>query len=227
MNHIRLALAQMNPTVGDFAVNIARIRGFVEDAREQRADIVAFPELALTGYPPEDLTFNPDFIRANREALQELYPLSEGITVIVGFLDGNADIHNAAAILSGGRLAGVCHKMRLPNYGVFDEYRYFTAGQWPAVFELGEHLVAVNICEDIWYPDDPIGTQVAAGASLIINISASPYRVGRTRTREEMLDTRARDYLTPVALVNAVGGQDELVFDGNSLVFNEHGHLIF
>ncbi|RJQ48029.1 MAG: NAD+ synthase [Gaiellales bacterium] len=226
MNRIRLALAQINPTVGDFDGNVALIVDGIGRAKAGGADIVAFPELALTGYPPEDLTFNPDFLDANREALQRLLPYAQGIVAVVGFIDGDGGIFNAAAIAAGGRLAGICHKMQLPNYGVFDEFRYFVPGSAPAVFDCGGRLVGVNVCEDIWYPDEPIGSQVAAGAELILNISASPYRVRRTRAREEMLETRARDYLTPVALVNMVGGQDELVFDGNSLVFDAHGKLL-
>ena len=227
MNTIRLALAQINPTVGDFAGNKAIIAAGIDRAKAEGADIVVFPELALTGYPPEDLTFNPDFLAANMAAIEDLCHNARNIVVVAGFLDSQAgDIHNAAAILSGGKIAGVCHKMRLPNYGVFDEFRYFSAGTRPALLDMAGRLIGVNICEDIWYPDEPIGSQVAAGASLIINISASPYRTGRTRSREEMLETRARDYITPVALVNMIGGQDELVFDGNSLVYDEHGRLL-
>ncbi|MHB0867718.1 MAG: NAD+ synthase [Thermoleophilia bacterium] len=226
MSIIRLALAQINSTVGDFDGNVAVIADFIERARAAGADLVAFPELALAGYPPEDLTFNPDFLDANHAALARLLPLTDDITVVVGFVDSEAGIHNAAAILAHGKVAGVGHKLQLPNYGVFDEFRYFTPGDAPVLFNLDGRLVGVNICEDIWYPDEPIGSQVAAGAQLIINISASPYRVGRTRAREEMLETRARDYLTPVALVNLVGGQDELVFDGNSLAYDAHGRLL-
>ncbi|MFA5802450.1 MAG: NAD+ synthase [Thermoleophilia bacterium] len=227
MNTIRLALAQINPTVGDFAGNKAIIAAGIDQAKAGGADIVVFPELALTGYPPEDLTFNPDFLAANMAALDDLCHHARNIVVVAGFLDSHAgDIHNAAAILSNGKIAGICHKMRLPNYGVFDEFRYFSAGTRPVLLDMDGRLVGINICEDIWYPDEPIGSQVAAGASLIINLSASPYRTGRTRSREEMLETRARDYITPVALVNMVGGQDELVFDGNSLVYDEHGRLL-
>ncbi|MCL4473236.1 MAG: NAD+ synthase [Actinobacteria bacterium] len=227
MDRIRLALAQINSIVGDLDGNAAKIAGYIERAKSSGADIVVFPELSLTGYPPEDLTFNPDFLDANTAALEGLCGKAIGIVVIIGYLDSpGGDVYNAAAVLSGGKVAGICHKMRLPNYGVFDEFRYFSSASRPALFDLNGTLVAVNICEDIWYPDEPIGSQVAAGASLIVNLSASPYRTGRTRTREEMLETRARDYLTPVALVNLVGGQDELVFDGNSLVYDEHGHLI-
>ncbi|MHB1391115.1 MAG: NAD+ synthase [Thermoleophilia bacterium] len=226
MSIIRLALAQINSTVGDFDGNFAVIADYIERARAAGADLVAFPELALAGYPPEDLTFNPDFLEANHAALARLLPLTDDITVVVGFVDSEAGIHNAAAILAHGKVAGVCHKLQLPNYGVFDEFRYFTPGDAPVLFNLDGRLVGVNICEDIWYPDEPIGSQVAAGAQLIINISASPFRVGRTLAREEMLETRARDYLTPVALVNLVGGQDELVFDGNSLVYDAHGRLM-
>jgi NAD+ synthase (glutamine-hydrolysing) len=226
MKSIRLALAQINSTVGDYEGNVARIALGIEQAIAAGADIVAFPELALTGYPPEDLIFNPDFLEGNRQALEELLPLSYEIAVIAGFVDFPHDIFNAAAIMADGRLAGVCHKIHLPNYGVFDEFRYFSEGNEPALFDLSGRLIAVNICEDLWYPDEPIGSQVAAGADLIINISASPYRVGRNLHRQEMLETRARDFLTPVALVNMVGGQDELVFDGNSLIYDAHGTLL-
>ncbi|MFA6001782.1 MAG: NAD+ synthase [Thermoleophilia bacterium] len=227
MNTIRLALAQINPTVGDFAGNKDIIAAGIDRAKSEGADIVVFPELALTGYPPEDLTFNPDFLAANMAAIDDLCHHARNIVVVAGFVDSHAgDIHNAAAILSGGKIAGICHKMRLPNYGVFDEFRYFSAGIRPALLDLNGRIIGINICEDIWYPDEPIGSQVAAGASLIINLSASPFRTGRTRSREEMLETRARDYITPVALVNMIGGQDELVFDGNSLVYDEHGRLL-
>ncbi|MBI5870821.1 MAG: NAD+ synthase [Actinobacteria bacterium] len=227
MDRIRLALAQINSTVGDFEGNAGKIAACIERATALGADIVAFPELALTGYPPEDLTFNPDFLAANTAAISELCGYARDTVAVVGYLDSTGgDIYNAAAVLANGRIVGVCHKMRLPNYGVFDEFRYFSAGSRPALIDLDGTAIAINICEDIWYPDEPIGSQVAAGAELIVNISASPYRTGRTRTREEMLETRARDYLTPVALVNLVGGQDELVFDGNSLVYDEHGRLL-
>ena len=226
MHRIRIALAQINSTVGDFDGNTVRIVGGIEAARDLGADLVAFPELALTGYPPEDLTFNPDFLKANTRALAEVADAAEDIVAVVGFLDAPGEVYNAAAVLSGGEVAAVCHKIRLPNYGVFDEFRYFSAGDRPLMFELAGAQIGLNICEDIWYPDEPIGSQAAAGADLILNISSSPYRVGRTRTREEMLETRARDYLTPVAYVNMVGGQDELIFDGNSLVYDEHGRLL-
>ncbi|GBE57234.1 glutamine-dependent NAD(+) synthetase [bacterium BMS3Abin01] len=226
MKSIRLALGQIDSTVGDFHANVDKIGEYIGRAADMGADLVVFPELALTGYPPEDLTFNPDFIRANTQALERLLPLTDGIVAVVGFLDGINPVRNAAAVLAGGRVAGVCHKMRLPNYGVFDEFRYFSAGKRPTAFEYGGRLIGISICEDIWYPDDPAGSQVAAGAVLLLNISSSPYRVGRTRAREEMLKTRSSDYVTPVALVNMVGGQDELVFDGNSLVYNEYGELI-
>ncbi len=226
MHLIRIALAQINSTVGDFKGNVVKIIAGIELAAELGADLVAFPELALTGYPPEDLTFNPDFLRANMKALGEVAGAVEDIIAVVGFLDAPGEIYNAAAVISAGEVAGVCHKIRLPNYGVFDEFRYFNAGEKPLLFEMGGASIGLNICEDIWYPDEPIGAQVAAGANLILNISSSPYRVRRTKTREEMLETRARDYLTPVAYVNMVGGQDELVFDGNSLIYDEHGNLL-
>ncbi|MHB0915201.1 MAG: NAD+ synthase [Thermoleophilia bacterium] len=226
MNRIRLALAQIDSTVGDFDGNSALIAAGIARAKEAAAHLVAFPELSLTGYPPEDLTFNPDFIAANQRAVEELIPLTGGLTAIVGCLEREGNIYNSAAIIVDRQLKGFCRKTRLPNYGVFDEFRYFARGELPTILDLDGRMVGVSICEDIWYPDEPLGSQAAAGADLFINISASPYRVGRTRTREEMLETRARDFLTPVAMVNLVGGQDELVFDGNSLVYGVEGELL-
>jgi NAD+ synthase (glutamine-hydrolysing) len=226
MNRIRLALAQINPTVGDFEGNVALIAAGIARAKEAGADIVAYPELALTGYPPEDLTFNPDFINANHRAIEELVPLTRGLTAVIGCLENADAIYNSAVIISGRQVKGFCRKMRLPNYGVFDEFRYFGQGETPLVIDLDGRLIGISICEDIWYPDEPLGSQAAAGADLFLNLSASPYRVARTKKREEMLETRANDFITPTAMVNLVGGQDELVFDGNSLVYGVAGELI-
>ncbi len=226
MATIRIALAQINPTVGDFTGNTAKIISSIERARELGADIVAVPELALTGYPPEDLLLKPQFIGANLKALDQIVAASSGIISIVGFVDKTSDIHNAAAIICDGQLKGVYHKNFLPNYSVFDEYRYFDAGERAPIFAYGDVLIGVNICEDIWYPGGPTQAQALAGAQLIINISSSPYHAGKGRDRERMLATRAEDNAVALAYVNLIGGQDELVFDGQSLIFDERGHFI-
>ena len=226
MSVIRIALAQVNTHVGDFASNTAKIIAMIERARQAGADIIALPELAITGYPPEDLLLKPQFIAANLRALDEVIAAAEGIVAIVGFVDKTADIHNSAAVICDGELMGIYHKVYLPNYGVFDEYRYFLAGKLAPVFHYGEISFGVNICEDIWYPGGPTKIQALAGAQLIINISASPYFSLKGNNRERMLQTRAEDNSVAVAYVNLVGGQDELVFDGQSLVIDERGRTI-
>ncbi|HEX9004652.1 MAG TPA: NAD+ synthase [Blastocatellia bacterium] len=226
MSTIRIALAQINTTVGNFTGNTARIISSIEQARQAGADIVAVPELALTGYPPEDLLLKPQFIAANLKALDEVIAASTGIVSIVGFVDKTTDIHNAAAVICDGELKGVYHKTFLPNYSVFDEYRYFDAGQSAPIFAYGDALLGVNICEDIWYPGGPTQVQALAGAQVIINISASPYHAGKGKDRERMLATRAEDNAVALAYVNLIGGQDELVFDGQSLVIDERGHIL-
>ena len=226
MTTIRIALAQINPRMGDIAGNTAKIIHYIEQARNNGADIVALPELAITGYPPEDLLLKPQFIAANRKALDEIIAASSGITTIIGFVDKTSDIHNAAAVIYDGELKGVYHKTYLPNYGVFDDYRYFKAGKTAPIFQLGDVLIGVNICEDIWYPGGPTQVQSLAGAHIIINVSASPYHSAKGGDRERMLATRAEDNAVALAYVNLVGGQDELIFDGDSLVFDERGRLI-
>jgi len=226
MTTIRIALAQINPTVGDFEGNANKIIAQIDRARVAGADIVAVPELSLPGYPPEDLLLKPQFIQANLKALEQIVAASKGIVSIVGFVNRSSDTHNAAAVICDGELKGVYHKAYLPNYSVFDEYRYFDAGQTAPVFEYGDVLFGVNICEDIWYPGGPTQVQALAGAQIVINISASPYHAGKGRDRERMLATRAEDNAVALAYVNLVGGQDELVFDGQSLIFNERGQTI-
>lgn len=224
---LRLALGQVNSTVGDLGGNTRKILRAVDRAREIGAELVAFPELSLPGYPPEDLLLNSSFIEANLEALQRLTRATRGITVIVGFVDMIDDIYNAAAVLHDGRVAGVYHKIYLPNYGVFDEDRYFQSGTEFLVFDLNGTAVGVNICEDIWYPGDPTRAQCLEGkAQLIVNISSSPYHAGKMHFRQRMLATRAWDYSAIVAYVNLVGGQDELVFDGGSMVLDQSGELL-
>ena len=226
MHRLRVGMAQLNTTVGDFAGNTRKILASIDQARSLGTDIVAFPELAICGYPPEDLLLKPQFIQANRRALEKVAEGSSGITAIVGFVDTDKDIYNAAGLLHDGRLVGVYHKAYLPNYGVFDEDRYFRAGNICPVYTIGGVGIGVNICEDVWYEGGPASAQACAGAEVIINISASPYHAGRGNFRERMLSTRASDTVAMFVYVNLVGGQDELVFDGNSLMFDEKGRLI-
>ncbi|MBI3455443.1 MAG: NAD+ synthase [Candidatus Rokubacteria bacterium] len=227
MRRLRIALGQINATVGDIEGNTRRVLEDLGRARALGVDLVAFPELVLTGYPPEDLLFKPAFIEANLRALDEVVRASAGLTVVVGFVDRRDDITNAAAVIHDRALAGVYHKQYLPNYGVFDENRYFQAGTEAPVFELADRgVIAVNICEDIWYPTGPATAQTLAGADLIVTITSSPYHAGKVRFREKMLATRAADHVACLAYANLVGGQDELVFDGQSLIFNELGERL-
>ncbi len=228
MNTIRVALAQINPTVGDLAGNADLIIDYIGRARDTGADIVAFPELALTGYPPEDLLLKPHFVRDNLAVLDRIIAASKDLIVIVGFVDTDgSDIYNAAALIAGGKLLDAYHKTFLPNYGVFDEERYFQRGTRCPVFTLGDARIGLNICEDIWYPGGPTKLQALVGdAHLIINISSSPYQANKTIDRERMLCTRAEDNAIALAYCNQFGGQDELVFDGNSLIIDEDGRII-
>ena len=227
MRTLNLALAQINSTVGDFEGNYKKITSYINQAREIGADIVAFPELCLTGYPPEDLLLKPEFIEDNLAWLRKIQQQSQDMTVIVGFVDRIDDIYNAAAVIHNKKIAGIYHKIFLPNYGVFDENRYFQAGRDVLVFTLDGTPVGINICEDIWYPGGPTRDQsLYGGAEVIINISSSPYHFGKAQSRFRMLSTRAEDNVVITAYVNAVGGQDELVFDGNSMVISEEGILV-
>jgi NAD+ synthase (glutamine-hydrolysing) len=226
MRRFRVALGQINATVGDLEGNVRLIVRGIERARALGCSLVAFPELAITGYPPEDLLFKPAFIEANLRALDAVTQASRGLSVIVGFVDKRDDIFNAAAVLHDGRRAGVYHKQYLPNYGVFDENRYFQAGTETPVFVTGETTFAVNVCEDIWYPAGPTALQALAGAELVVNINGSPFHAGKARFREQMISTRALDDQVCVAYVNMVGGQDELVFDGASLIVDERGECV-
>lgn len=226
MRHLRLAMAQINTTVGDFDGNVKKILGAVEAARAEGADLIALPELAVCGYPPEDLLFKPQFIQANVQSLHRIAAAAKGITVVVGFVDADGDIYNAAAVLHDGHVAGVYHKIFLPNYGVFDENRYFRAGSQCPVFVINGVTIGLTICEDIWYEAGPATVQASAGAEVIINISASPYHEKKGSERERMIATRAADTVSIFAYANAVGGQDELVFDGHSVIMDERGNLI-
>lgn len=227
MRKLRLGLAQLNSTVGDLEGNAEKIIATIQTAQGMGVELLAFPELVLTGYPLEDLLLKPSFVEANLEALEEVIHQTSGITAIVGFVDRDRDTYNAAAVIHDGKLAGVHHKVFLPNYGVFDEDRYFASGKECAVF-FDDHLAfGVNICEDIWYPDGPAKLQtLAGGAQLVVNISSSPYYWSRGKERERMLATRAADQVAWVAFCNLVGGQDELVFDGRSAIFDPRGRLI-
>jgi NAD+ synthase (glutamine-hydrolysing) len=220
-------MAQINTVVGDLEQNTRKIIEWIGRAADSGADIVTFPELALTGYPPEDLLLKTSFIDANLEALDEVARATPEITAVVGFVDRVDDIFNAAAILRQGRRQGVYHKIYLPNYGVFDEFRYFQVGQLSTLIQIGDARIGVSICEDIWYPDGPVVQQaMVAGAEIILNISSSPFHAGKRNWKERMLRTRASDNTAIVAYNNLVGGQDELVFDGGSMVFDETGEMV-
>ncbi len=226
MRRVRVGLAQINPTVGDFEANVGKILDGMDRARALGCALVAFPELAVPGYPPEDLVFKPAFIEANLRAIDEVVRAARGLTAIVGFIDKRDDIFNAAAVIHDGTLAGVYHKQYLPNYGVFDENRYFQSGTETPLFASGDATFAVNICEDIWYPAGPTTAQAMAGAELVVTINGSPFHAGKAHFRERMVATRAADDIVYLAFVNMVGGQDELVFDGGSMIFDERGECV-
>ena len=226
MRTLRLAMAQINPTVGDLQGNTGKIIRLIEEARTLGADLVAFPEMAIPGYPAEDLLLKPSFIRDNVEAMHKVVEASRDIAVVVGFVDADSDIYNASAVAWQGELVGVYHKIYLPTYGVFDEDRYFRRGNACPVYAINGVGVGVNICEDIWHPVGPIAVQKDAGAEVIVNINASPYHSGKRSYRERMVATRAADNGLYVAYLNTVGGQDELVFDGGSLIFDQNGELV-
>jgi NAD+ synthase (glutamine-hydrolysing) len=223
---MRLALCQLNATVGDIAGNAERIRVGMRAAVAARADLVLFPELALTGYPPEDLLLKEHFLADAGSALGELAGEAQGIVAIVGFPERAEDVFNSAAVLADGTVHAIYRKVYLPNYGVFDEQRYFQAGPAGAVLELGGQRVGLTVCEDIWEPGPPASEESVAGATLIANISASPYHAGKGSERERMFAARARDNLACVAFCGLVGGQDELVFDGHSCVVDHTGRTI-
>ncbi len=240
----RLAMAQMNPTVGDLDGNLRLMAAWIAEAKRARADLIAFPELALTGYPPEDLLLKPRFLDDVRHALNALCRHARGIAVVAGYVSqeskgrgrqaesasvlaaGRSALFNAAACLVNGAVAMTYHKQYLPNYGVFDESRYFHPGRQSSVLAFGGVTIGINICEDIWVPEGPTAAQAAAGAELIININASPFHVGKRHIREQMLATRARDNGVILSYTNLVGGQDELVFDGSSVIIDHTGELL-
>jgi NAD+ synthase (glutamine-hydrolysing) len=223
---MRLALAQIDTVVGDLDGNRERILSRLAEAREAGADLVLFPELAVTGYPPEDLLLRPSFLKAATASLESIARETRDLAALVGTPHLDRDLFNACAVCADGEVKAVYKKRFLPNYGVFDEDRYFQAGRELLLLRVGETLVGVTICEDIWQPGPPATDLALAGAHVVANVSASPFHLGKGREREEMLATRARDNVCWVALVNAVGGQDELVFDGQSLVLDQDGALV-
>lgn len=228
MKIMRLALAQINSTVGDLKGNSKKILDHIKKAKKLKVDLVAFPELAVTGYPPEDLILKPQFISDNIAEIKKICSKTTGITAVVGFIDRGKDtgIYNSAAVASKGKIIDIYHKMQLPNYGVFDEFRYFRAGRRFPVYDLRNIRFGINICEDIWYSDGPARIQAVAGAEVIININASPYDKNKSEIREEILRERSSENKVMIAYINAIGGQDELVFDGASMVFDHEGQLI-
>jgi NAD+ synthase (glutamine-hydrolysing) len=226
LSSIRVGIAQINLTVGDLNGNTGKIIQSIDHAKSLRVDLLAFPELAITGYPPEDLLLKPQFIKQNRDCLNEIMDHSSDIALVVGFVDSDGDTYNAAAVIYDQKLAGVYHKIYLPNYGVFDENRYFQAGSGCPVFVIYGIGVGITICEDIWYEAGPALVQAYAGAKVLVNISASPYHTGKGLFRERMLATRASDSTAIIIHNNLIGGQDELVFDGGSMVIDEKGEVI-
>ena len=223
---MRLALAQINTIVGDLEGNRDLILARLGEARDKGADLALFPELAVTGYPPEDLLLRPGFIRAAQRTLGEIAKETRGIVALVGFPHFDADLFNACAVCANGDVKAIYRKRFLPNYGVFDEERYFATGRDLVLLEVGETLVGVTICEDMWQPGPPATDLALAGAELLVNVSASPFHVGKEVEREEMFVTRARDNACFVAFCNAVGGQDELIFDGHSCVIDDEGEIV-
>jgi len=246
MMRLRLAMVQMNPIVGDLQGNVRAICRWIREAKKAKADVVVFPELAVSGYPPEDLLLMPQFLRDIYCMQNRIAKVSHGLMAVVGSVADPHDLQgaimansgymeqterskplNVAWVFADGRVEGMYAKHKLPNYGVFDEQRYFQEGKVNPIFCLGSVRIGINICEDIWFADGPARTQVKyGGAQLILNLNASPYHIGKTQIRQRMLAARAKEYRVFVSYTNMIGGQDELVFDGNSLVFDPRGQLI-
>jgi NAD+ synthase (glutamine-hydrolysing) len=223
---LRIGLAQVNLTVGDIGGNSAKIVRWTEKAHRKEADIVAFPELALSGYPAEDLLLRRRFLEDCRAALRQIAGKTKPPAVIVGFPDRSDAIHNSAAVIGRGKVIAIVNKIHLPNYGVFDEQRYFKPGKKTCVLAAGAARVGISICEDIWYEDVSRAQVASGGAHLIINISCSPYHAGKGVEREELMKERAVAHRAYVAYVNLVGGQDELVFDGHSVIIDPSGRVL-
>ncbi|MFP4498282.1 MAG: NAD+ synthase [Vulcanimicrobiota bacterium] len=226
MEKIRIAMAQINSTVGDFEGNLEKITEYINKARRSHADVIIFPELAICGYPPEDLILRTSFIRQNRIYLEKVASEAQDIAVVVGFVEARNHIYNSAAFIYDSRVYGTYRKVFLPNYGVFDEKRYFSSGPESPIFEFGNVSLGINICEDIWIPDGPAARQAVSGAGIILDINASPYQLGKWKLRENMISTRAADNAVYICYVNCVGGQDELIFEGGSLAFDPDGNMI-
>ena len=223
---MKIALAQTNPTVGDLEGNAAAISGWIDRARDEGARLVLFGELALTGYPPDDLLLKEQFLADTREALESVVAGTEGIVALVGFPEFAQDAFNALAVIHDGAVRAVHRKVHLPNYGVFDEQRYFAAGEQGTLVEVDGVKVGLTVCEDVWEPGPPASDEALSGATLVVNASASPYHRGKGGARERMVVQRAVDARSAFALCNIVGGQDELVFDGHSVVVDHHGTVI-
>ncbi|MFA5500739.1 MAG: NAD+ synthase [Candidatus Omnitrophota bacterium] len=225
--HVRLALAQVNCTVGDLYFNAGKITDYIEKAQKAGADIVSFPELAITGYPPEDLLFKQHFIERNMEILKGVARSVGDIVVVAGFADKKGSgVYNAAAIMYKGKVLGAYHKILLPNYGVFDEVRYFRPGKSPFIFKVDDIVFGINICEDLWQKDGPVKVSAQSGAQVIITINSSPYHIGKIKERERSIQKAARKNKVFISYTNLVGGQDELIFDGRSMVVNASGRVI-
>ncbi len=225
---MRIAVAQINPNVGDITGNFRKIVQGIEKAQAQQADLVVFPEMCLLGYPPKDLLLKKNLIEENKKCLLKIASFLKNISVIVGFVDEDlGNLYNAAAVIKDGQILKTYHKMHLPNYDVFDEKRYFKPGAHASLISIKGTNIGLTICEDIWIENGPVQEQAKLGADLLINISASPFHAGKASVREELLSRRAKENKTPVLYVNAVGAQDDLIFDGRSYFFNAQGEKIF
>jgi NAD+ synthase (glutamine-hydrolysing) len=226
MTPLRLALSQMDARVGDLEGNAETMKRDLAAAYEAGAQLVIFPELSVTGYPPEDLLLKEHFLRDARAALDDVAAEARGLVALIGFPERAEDVYNALAVCADGEVQAIYRKVRLPNYGVFDEVRYFQSGRGGAIIEVDGHKIGLTVCEDIWVPGSPMLEEALAGATLVVNASASPYHRGKGLQREQMIAQRARDNLCAVAFCALVGGQDELVFDGHSFVVDHEGHVI-
>ncbi|NOZ62794.1 MAG: NAD+ synthase [Calditrichaeota bacterium] len=225
---LRIALAQINVIVGDLAGNVEKIINYIHQAKKQQADIVAFPELTIPGYPPEDLLLRPQFVADNHAAMEQVVSACDSVVAIVGFADQQQNgLFNGAAVVQNREIKGIYHKIHLPNYGVFDEKRYFKQGKKPLIFTVNNISVGLSVCEDLWIPDSVIDSQALWGDCLVgINISASPFCSGKIEEREALVIDRARKNRIFMCYVNLIGGQDELVFDGSSLVVDDGGKIV-